>query len=390
MKKNFYLLFLLSTLFTAIVVQANVITVKGYVKLTNGNASKNTEVNIAVYLATGTASCSEQLAVTNNEGFYSKEITCTGGDIRKTRISVKNCEGQPLIQEKEVPSSKVVEANFTLCVITPPPCAAKFTAEPAPASSTVPALSEKFNSSISEVGSGDNIVSRTWDFRDGSPLLSNRVDPTHTFPHDGIYEVCLTIKTASGCESKACKAVTVQPARAVACTAKFTFERLGPKKFRFNSTASIIADNDNIIERKWDFRDGSTSNDVSPAHEFAKFGNYEVCLNIKTASGCESRLCVAVKVDEAPVTDNPVSIVSLYPSPAREMLKSVIYSKNNNIAANISIVNLDGVIQPVQLAVVLAQGNNPISLNVFRLPAGSYFYKVKTQYGTLTKIFYKL
>lgn len=394
MKKNFYFLFLFSSLFATIAVQANTITVKGYVKLTNGTPSKNTEVNIAVYLTTGVASCSEQVAITNSEGFYSKEVSCNGGDIRRTRITVKNCDGQLSVLEKEVPSSKVVEANFTICIppTTVPSCAAKFTAEPVPVSSTVTPYTEKFNSSVSEVATGDNIVTRTWDFRDGSDLLVNRVDPTHTFPHDGVYEVCLSIKTASGCESKICKAITVPQNSPVTCSAKFTFERLGPKKFRFNSTSSVVTASDNIVERKWDFRDGTTSNDVSPAHEFAKFGTYEVCLYIKTAKGCESRLCVAVKVDERATTDNdPISIVSVYPSPAREILKTVISSKNNNIVANISVVNLDGVVvQSLQQVVTLSQGNNPFTMNVYRLSTGSYFYKVKTQYGTLSKLFYKL
>lgn len=393
MKKQFYLFFFVTMLFTTIAVQANVITVKGSIKLSNGSASANTSVNIAVYLTAGTASCSEQVAVTNSEGFYSKEITCTGGDIRRTRISVKNCDGIVLVQEKEVSSSKIVEATFTVCLTTPPPsCAAKFTAESVPVSSTVAALSVKFNSSVSETGNGDNIVTRSWAFRDGSASLLNRVDPTHTFPHDGVYEVCLTIKTASGCESKICKAISVQPASpAVTCSARFTFEKLGPKKVRFNSSSSVLTANDKIVETKWDFRDGTTSNDASPAHEFARFGNYEVCLSIKTAKGCESRLCVAVKVEEAPSTDNnQIGIVSLYPSPVHEILKTVIYSKNNNTVATISIVNLDGIVQFIQQSVILTQGNNPLTVNVSRLPAGSYFYKVKTQYGIGNKVFYKL
>lgn len=391
MKKYFYLFFLLSISFITITSRANVITVKGIVTLSDGKPSKNTEINIAVYLTNSTAACSEQVTLTNNEGYYTKELNCNGGDIKRTRISVKNCDGRLLVLEKELPLSKIVEANFIVCIATMLPCAAKFTFEPATTSSTVPAFSEKFNSSGSEVNNADNIVTRTWDFRDGSAILTNRVDPIHTFPRAGVYEVCLTIKTATGCESKICKAVTVLPALTVTCSARFIFERLGPKKFRFNSMSSVIDANDNIIERKWDFRDGTTSNDISPAHEFPKAGNYEVCLVVKTARGCESRTCVAVKVEESPASnDDPIKIVSLYPSPVHEILKSVIYSKNNNTVARISIVTMDGVVQSVHQELTLSQGNNPLTINVFRLPAGTYFYKVKTQYGTQSKTFYKL
>ncbi|MDQ6815228.1 MAG: PKD domain-containing protein, partial [Bacteroidota bacterium] len=229
--------FLFATFFTAIQLYANIITVKGHVKQTNGNPVANTEVKIAVYLASATLSCSEQSAITNSEGFFSKELSCSG-DIVKSRVTAKNCDGTTLTLEKEVPVSKIVEANFSVCIPAPPVCSAKFTTEVIPASSTVPVFSAKFNSNISEVGHGDNIAHRTWEFHDGSPSLFDRVDPVHSFPHAGTYEVCLIIKTALGCESRVCKQITVQATIPVACAAHFTFEKLGPKKFRFNSISS--------------------------------------------------------------------------------------------------------------------------------------------------------
>lgn len=483
MKKVFYLVFFFF-LFLSLQVDANVVTVKGYVKLANGTAVANTEVKIAIYLAAATTSCSEQTVVTNSAGFYSKELSCTG-DIRRSRITVKNCDGTTIVQEKEVPLSKILEANFSVCQaktaacyakftaesltvsstvpaysvrfnssssevgsgddiihrtwdfhdgtpllndridplhtfphagtyevcmtiktalgceskickqvvlqpVSPPTCAAKFTAEFVPASSTVPAMSERFNSSSSEIGVGDRIEHRTWDFHDGTPLLVDRVDPLHTFPHAGTYEVCLTIKTALGCESKICKQIVLQPVTVVACSAKFTFEKLGPKKFRFNSTLSNIDATDKIIERRWDFRDGTSSNDISPAHEFAKSGNYEVCLSIKTAKGCESRACSLVKVEEITSTDVAlVQIVSVYPTPAHESLKIVVLSKRNNINATVAIVNADGVVLKSKKT-TLIEGYNPLELEVNRLAPGSYFIKVTTQYGVVSKPFYKL
>jgi hypothetical protein len=78
MKKIFYLACLCTTLFSSFTAIANVITVKGYVRLANGNGVANIEVKIASYVGTSNTSCSEQAVVTNSAGFYSKEITCTG------------------------------------------------------------------------------------------------------------------------------------------------------------------------------------------------------------------------------------------------------------------------------------------------------------------------
>jgi PKD repeat protein len=387
---KFYFLVLFSFLFTTSLVQANTITVKGYVTLTNGSPAKNVEVRIASYLVSPNTSCSEQTVVTDNAGFYSKEMTCTGGDIRKSRVTVINCNGQALVQEKEVSSTKIVEANFTICVAAPPACAAKFTTAAASSSSTVPAFSIRFNASGSEVGDKDTIIHRTWDFHDGTPLLYDRVDPTHTFPHAGTYEVCLIINTVKRCESRICAQVVVQPVLPVTCSATFTFEKLTPKKFRFNSSASVTTATDNIIERKWNFGDGTTSSDIAPAHEFPHYGNYEVCLTIKTAKGCESKVCVPVKVEETSQSnDASIIIVSLYPIPVHENLMAVIYSKTNNIQTTISILDLYGKVQLSQL-VNLSQGNNSIKTRVLALPAGSYYYKVTTPYGVISKSFYKL
>ncbi|GEO11998.1 hypothetical protein SAE01_44940 [Segetibacter aerophilus] len=368
---------------------ASGITVKGYVRLANGNGVANVEVRIAAYVGTSTSACKEEVVVTNNLGFYSKEISCTG-DIHRSRISLKNCDGAVLVLEKEVPVSKVIEANFTICQNKSTACTAKFTAEPIPASSTVLPYSARFNSNSSETNNGENIIHRTWDFHDGTPLLNDRVDPLHTFPRGGTYEVCLTIKTASGCESKVCKQVIVPPSTATTCAAKFTFERLGPKKFRFNSSSSAIEANDNIVERKWDFRDGTVSSDLSPAHEFAKPGNYEVCLTIKTARGCESRFCAVVKVEQvAPPDNDAIQIVSLYPTQAHENLKVVVLSKHNNVLATVAIVDAYGVVRSSK-QFTLVEGYNPLTIPVNKLTAGSYFIKVTTQFGVATKPFYKL
>ena len=386
MKKVFYLLFLLAS---SAIVHANVIIVKGYVKQANGTPVANKEVKIQVYLNASTSACHEQVMVTDHSGYYSKEMSCTG-DIRRSRISLKNCDGTMLVLEKEVPLSQKIEANFVACHAATSACAPKFIFEPVHPSSTIPALSVRFNSSASEVGSGDKIVERKWDFRDGSPLLLNRVDPLHTFPRAGTYEVCLIIKTALGCEKKVCKQVVVPPVPHIACAAKFSFERLSPKKFRFNSSLTVIGRDDRIIERKWDFRDGTTSNEIAPLHEFQKAGIYEVCLIVKTANGCESKICSAVKVEEVPHTsDARIEIVSLYPSPVRETLKVVLFSKHNNIPATVSIIDERGVVQ-YSSQLTLLEGYNPMAIQVSNLKPGSYAFKVTTRFGSVTKRVFKI
>jgi len=56
----------------------------------------------------------------------------------------------------------------------------------------------------------DSIVSRKWTFGDGQSLLTgNTVSPTHQYTFGGTYNVCLSIRTRLGCESRWCTNIHV-------------------------------------------------------------------------------------------------------------------------------------------------------------------------------------
>jgi PKD repeat protein len=251
----------------------------------------------------------------------------------------------------------------------------------------------KFNSSISTSSPNDPIVGRSWNFGDGTPVIKGNIDPLHIFPHAGTFNVCLVVWTAGGCETRECKQVVV-PERTVECRARYSFERVAPKKFRFNSSLSTVAAGDEIVERQWDFRDGTdvvTTHDISILHEFTKPGIYEVCLKIKTAKGCESRYCFAIRVGdgEEHQGEGSIKIISLYPTPVHRELKALVYSRSNHILATISIVDVYGQVKWTK-QVWLAQGNNPFEIPTGALLPGPYFFRVVTGFGVQSRLIYKI
>jgi PKD repeat protein len=250
----------------------------------------------------------------------------------------------------------------------------------------------RFNSGSSTSSNADQIIGRSWNFGDGSPVVKNILNPLHAFPRGGTYNVCLVVWTAGGCESKECKQVVVKEGMPE-CKARFSFERVAPKKIRFNSNLSIVSTGDEIVEREWEFRDGSANvktKDVTFAHEFEKAGIYEVCLKIKTAKGCESRFCLAVKVGEEDNDgDGSIKIISLYPIPVQSELKALIYSRTEPVLATISIVDVYGQIKWSK-QVWLAKGHNPIEIPTSSLLAGPYFFRVVTGFGIKSKRIYKI
>ena len=67
----------------------------------------------------------------------------------------------------------------------------------------------KYTSTLSFAGANDSIVSRLWNFGDGTTLGGNVINPNKAYNHGGTYTVCLKITTAKGCINNFCTPVKV-------------------------------------------------------------------------------------------------------------------------------------------------------------------------------------
>ncbi len=254
----------------------------------------------------------------------------------------------------------------------------------------------KFNGRPSVVPAGDSIIQYKWEYGDGQVQTGLYPEPQHQYAQTGLYNVCLTIRTTRGCESKICKQVVVPQVTYVQCVPHFTFERVtsAPRTIRFNSATSWIPTNDSITERKWTFGDGTAAllgNTVNPLHQYATAGIYTVCLRIKTALGCVNEFCQPISVDSGYVTPpnaGLVKIISLYPNPCTVQLSTVVWSGVNNLSAQLAIYDVYGV-RKWSVQKTLLAGNNYTILPTVQLASGPYFFRVTTMYGVQSKPFYK-
>ena len=303
MKTTLRFVCLLFCLFLQGQLLANTVIVKGYVKDSANNAIANKKVKIYSTDSTTGGCVMYHTVTTNPNGYYIDTLSCNG-DIRKLMIIVENCNGTNITRDPAVGTSNIVEANFVVCVANPTPvpvtCKSAF-------SYTSTATEIKFNSNGSSTTSGDSIISRTWKFGDSSAALTgNMVDPTHAYNKPGSYNVCLIIKTKKGCESSYCQTVVFTPAsNDCKVEAIINFEKLAPKKFRFNSAQSSTLLGDSIVQRIWKFSDGSSldGNQINPLKEFKDTGVYTICIRLRTVKGCEKEFCINLVVrDSVPVT----------------------------------------------------------------------------------------
>ncbi|NJK85894.1 MAG: PKD domain-containing protein [Bacteroidales bacterium] len=136
-----------------------------------------------------------------------------------------------------------------------------------------------------------NVVSWKWDFGDGT--TSDESNPFHMYQDTGIYNVCLTIETSSGCTSQICKEV---PAGMVIpdCKARFTWKELNevPILSLWPMPVHVIQLTDqsygNINSWIWDFSDSTSSTEQNPI-KYVYGEEIYVSLAVSGPNGCSDQ-----------------------------------------------------------------------------------------------------
>jgi len=152
-------------------------------------------------------------------------------------------------------------------------------------------LVEAYPYQFNDYSIGD-ATQRIWDFGDGT--TSNEINPLHFYEHySDTVMACLTITTATGCQSDFCRTFIVgQPDIQPECNAYFYFYRDSVENignFRFQAAY----DNDNLTSI-WDFGDGTLSGEQNPLHRFPGEGAYNVCHTRTKSDGQVCTYCQMV------------------------------------------------------------------------------------------------
>ena len=128
------------------------------------------------------------------------------------------------------------------------------------------------------------IDTHTWNFGDGGS--STAINPSHIYAVPGTYNVSLTVTSTAGSDTDTKNGyVTVNPP-AVGPTAEFSgTPRTGAAPLDVQFTDLSIAGTSPIHAWSWDFGDGGSSTQQSPAHTYASPGSYDVALTVTTDDG---------------------------------------------------------------------------------------------------------
>jgi PKD repeat protein len=245
-------------------------------------------------------------------------------------------------------------------------------------SSVTPAVYH-FNNTTATLSATDSI---RWSFGDGT--FSNQVSPTHSYAQAGSYMVCLRVirRTPNGaltnCVGEVCYLIVV-PTIVTPCTlvSNFTWftdslPTVALNTVHFTNTSAPLAANDSI---RWTFGDGTSSNQLNPAHVYTQPGTYTVCLRVikRTTSGtltnCVSEICKVVVVSQTQICN----IVANYTWHADSTNPKNIIFTNTTIATSTSTTVLWS----------FGDGTTATTWNATHLYAQSGTYNVclRIQYG---------
>lgn len=225
---------------------------------------------------------------------------------------------------------------------------------------------------------GSDIIAYVWEFGDGG--ISTEENPTHIFPFEGVFEVCLTIYTADSCSSTYCWPVDIMDDDTTeVCNALFEYD-FGITPWGIFTTNLSDDGGAPSISYAWDFGDGETSYEFEPVHTYAAGGVYNLCLTITTAT-CTDTYCTMVEIASA-TEDILLSGLQVSPNPARDFV-TIQFSSAAASDAQFYIADVTGkriYNLPTQ---TVQSGLNTMQIETAQWESGMYLIQIQLADGSI-------
>lgn len=209
----------------------------------------------------------------------------------------------------------------------------------------------------------------SWDFGDGE--TSTEAFPTHSYTTPGTYSVRLTATNPNGSDDTLMTNLVTVAGTTPTFTVQNTQIQLPTPIGSFNNTTAETQQG--TYAYRWDFGDGSTSQQKHASHLYTTTGCYTVKLRVTDPSGCTvtDSIVNAVCVNPTGRAQARANSYSLYPLPVQDelLLSTPVYS--------LAVYDLQG----RQLAVPYVQQGGTTRIDTAALPEGLFVLIFETDRG---------
>jgi len=212
----------------------------------------------------------------------------------KTLHAVYRDEGKYFIDLLGIdPEEKVFRKRITVTAL-PPASSVSFSMSPT--TPTAPAL-VTFDASDTFIPSGEEVTGFEWNFGDqgsggGKKFSGARTE--HKYEKPGTYVIELIVRTVKGNSYSGKKTLVVRAPLIDACVLASRSSGTVPLGVRFDTSCST----GDFVSWKWNFGDGSESDQQSPTHVFLNTGEFRVTLIAVTRSGQSATTFTLITVSQ--------------------------------------------------------------------------------------------
>jgi gliding motility-associated-like protein len=168
----------------------------------------------------------------------------------------------------------------------------------------------------------DPIVTKTWDFGDGSAPVIFPGDAIYDYTKPGLYVPKLLVTTAGGCMQTYTDTIRVLATPQPVITGLDGICKNSPVSF----TGSLLVPPDTAITWKWDLGNGQSSGNQNVALVYPDAGPYHITLNATNSLGCKGDTAKDITIYPLPsiLVNGDTSIISGSPG----IVMPITYSAN--------------------------------------------------------------
>lgn len=237
-----------------------------------------------------------------------------------------------------------------------------------------------------------------WSF--GSGNYGSGATTSHTYPTNGVKNVCLYITDSLGtaCSSSKCDSLTITSSGSIACAPSVVYSLYKDSTLALTWNA-IPYYPSNISNATWYWGDGNSTVGLYPSHTYSAAGTYSTCVTISVSCGTTTATyCYVANIfkstqNNAMITLNVKASVTAGIKANSNLLSNIsIYPNPNNGEFNLDLSLIDAKTITVSIYDIIGQLVSQQTadavnkkMNASQLQNGTYFIKINADNKTTTQ-----